>query len=100
MVRQHCLVIAHPSLQRLVTQSTITPPIHSELMWLENPAFYTAVFILCPVVILVAGAATGVIPGFVAQPTTYSTLEEVKNSYSYGDLTSAAQYASGATSLF
>ncbi len=73
---------------------------NSELMWLENPAFYVAVFLLCPVVILVAGAATGVIPGFVATPQTYSTLEEVKSSYSYGDLTSAAEYARGASSLF
>jgi len=68
--------------------------------WLENPAFYTAVFFLCPLVILVGGAATGVIPGFVPNTYEYSTMEEVKSSFSYGDLTQAAEYASGASSLF
>ncbi|GAB5030329.1 Hypothetical protein NocV09_00204610 [Nannochloropsis oceanica] len=73
---------------------------NGELGWLENPAFYTAVFFLCPLVILVGGAATGVIPGFVPNTYEYSTMEEVKSSFSYGDLTQAAEYASGASSLF
>ncbi|TFJ87876.1 hypothetical protein NSK_001223 [Nannochloropsis salina CCMP1776] len=73
---------------------------NGEIGLLENPAFYTAIFFLCPLVILVASAATGVIPGFISTPSTYSTLDEVKSSLSYGELTSAAEYASGASSLF
>lgn len=41
-----------------------------ELNLLENPAFYTVLFFAVPVAILVWGAGTGVIPGFVT-PTPY-----------------------------
>eukprot|EP00952_Eustigmatos_sp_NYUAD-ZCMA_P011574 46932-Eustigmatos_ZCMA.PRE.1 len=35
-----------------------------EIGLLENPAFYAALFVLTPTVILVVAAAIGVIPGF------------------------------------
>ena len=95
-----------PHIQSFSPTSPLPPP-HPPFLppppktgWLENPAFYTAVFFLCPLVILVGGAATGIIPGFVQNTYEYSTLEEVKSSLSYGDLTQAAEYASGASSLF
>jgi hypothetical protein len=43
-----------------------------ELNLLENPAFYTLLFFATPIAILVWGAGTGIIPGFVApQPYDY-----------------------------
>lgn len=89
-------------LNKTKTPPYLSPWFHSCCLpgLLENPAFYTAIFFLCPLVILVASAATGVIPGFISTPSTYSTLDEVKSSLSYGELTSAAEYASGASSLF
>jgi hypothetical protein len=74
---------------------------NGELGLLENPAFYTALFVFVPIAILVAGAASGVIPGFT-NPTAgyeYSTLEQIKDSYTYGEITSAATREAGG-SLF
>ena len=68
---------------------------NGELNLLENPAFYSLLFVLVPALILVWGASTGVIPGFVPiAPDDYSFVEETSlKSVNYSDLTGAAAVA-------
>lgn len=64
---------------------------NGELNLFENPAFYSVLFFAVPILILVWGFGSGVIPGLVPVEPDYSLVEEQSlKSVSYSDLTGAA----------